>query len=333
MSTQISASAGVRPDPAGHSSLRPGRLPWRWVAFAWLTAYTALRVFWAAGQAPDPDRLSAVGADLVVFDGWSSVALCAAGLMALVAQGVVRPKGTRGHLTAALGWLVTAGMAGAAAMLLLDVVGGVLPGLGIEFHLLGAVSRAACAGCALLVGGLTLGYHRRVGLRGSGPLGHTPGWAFAAAYLAVLGFAVRLAAQLWVGIDENPLTSGPSAVVFEVGFVLAGAVLPLALVHRWGRVWPRWTPFLRGRPVPRRLVLWSGTALGTGMTVYFGFMVLVMVWERLHGRNPFPPEGGLELPEAFFWASVPAYLLWGLGLVVASRAYARRTSPRAVLGP
>lgn len=69
---------------------------------------------------------------------------------------------------------------------------------------------------------------------------------------------------------------------------------------------------------------------------------------RLHGRGhglgtaarsqPIPPvrrtgPAGLALPESFFWISVPAYLAWGLGLVVASCAYARRTTPRAVPAP
>lgn len=341
MTTRVHVSTGpsgcpavASPDsPAAGPTRRLTRLPWTRIALVWLTVYTGLRLYWAAGNAPDPDLLSAVGTDLVGFTGWASVALCGAGLVAVLAQLAVRPAGARGHLTAALGWAVAAGLASASAMLLLDVVGGVLPGLGIEFHPLGAASRAACAGCAVLVGGLTLGYHRRVGLRRAGPLDRTPGWAYAAAYLAVAGFVVRLGAQLWVGLDENPLMSGPSALLFELGFVLAGAVLPLALVHRWGRVWPRWTMFLRGRAVPRRLVLWSGAGLGAGMTTYFGFMVVIMVWERLNGRNPFPPSGGLDLPESFFWFSVPAYLIWGVGLVVASWAYARRTRPTTALAP
>ncbi len=34
------------------------------------------------------------------------------------------------------------------------------------------------------------------------------------------------------------------------GAALAGAVLTTGLVARWGEVWPRWMPVLRGRPVP-----------------------------------------------------------------------------------
>jgi hypothetical protein len=58
--------------------------------------------------------------------------------------------------------------------------------------------------------------------------------------------------------------------------------------------------------------------------VYFGLKLLQMIFERLRGRNPFPPEGGLDLPETFFWFAVPAYLTWGVGMAVAALAYARR---------
>ncbi|TDD61130.1 hypothetical protein E1293_45170, partial [Actinomadura darangshiensis] len=158
-----------------------------------------------------------------------------------------------------------------------------------------------------------------------GPLARTPAWAFCAAYLAAAGCLTRIAAQAAVGFGESPLSGGPSATLFEAGFVLGGILLPLALVHAFGRTWPRWVPALSGRRVPRRLVLWPGTAISGGLVVYFGLMLLQMGWERLHGRNPFPPGSGLDLPEAFFWVAVPAYFLWGAGMAAAARAYARRT--------
>ncbi len=34
------------------------------------------------------------------------------------------------------------------------------------------------------------------------------------------------------------------------GAALAGAVLTVGLIARWGEVWPRWMPGLGGRPVP-----------------------------------------------------------------------------------
>ncbi|MER7545658.1 hypothetical protein ABTW95_21905 [Spirillospora sp. NPDC127506] len=75
-------------------------------------------------------------------------------------------------------------------------------------------------------------------------------------------------------------------------------------------------------PPGRRL---TAAAISGGLTVYFGVGLLQMIWERLHGRDPFPPGGGLDLPEAFFWVAVPAYLAWGAGMAAAARGYARRT--------
>ena len=53
-----------------------------------------------------------------------------------------------------------------------------------------------------------------------------------------------------------------------------------------------------------------------------------MVAERLQGRNPFPPDSRMDLPEAFFWVAVPAYFVWGAALGVAATSYHRRTRSR-----
>jgi hypothetical protein len=143
----------------------------------------------------------------------------------------------------------------------------------------------------------------------------------------VVGCAVRIGAQAVVGFDRSPLSSGVSVLLFELGFLLGGSLLPLSLVHSWGRVWPRGVPGLAGRAVPRRLVLWPAAGISAGLVVYFGLMLLQMIAERLRGRNPFPPSGGLELPEAFFWFAVPSYLAWGAGMAVAAFGYHRMTRP------
>ncbi|WP_433471805.1 hypothetical protein ACQPZP_23035 [Spirillospora sp. CA-142024] len=320
----------------------PARTPGRRLpaaALAWVTAYGALRAYWAAGHRPGD--LSPVGTDLVVFTGWGSVALCGAAAIVLAALALARAdrvgRGPRLALTAA-GWTAAVCLVASGAMLLLDVVGGILPGLGIGFYPLGALSRAAVVAAGITTGLSVRAYTVRHAVRdragcaacgrpatAPGPLDRTPAWAFWAAYLAVAGCVTRIVAQAVVGFGESPMSAGPSAVLFEAGFVLGGSLLPLALVHSFGRTWPRRVPGLAGRRVPRRLVLWPGTAISGGLVVYFGLMLLQMCWERLHGRNPFPPEGGLDLPEAFFWVAVPAYFAWGAGMAAAARGYARRT--------
>ncbi|RFS83879.1 hypothetical protein D0T12_16850 [Actinomadura spongiicola] len=310
-----------------------GRLPL--VALAWVAAYGALRVHWASGH--QPDDLSPVGTDLVAFTGWAAAALCGAAAVILAALAVPRAD-TLGPLPrralSAAAWTAAVCLVASGALLLLDVIGAVLPGLGVRFYPLGALSRAACVTGGILTGLSARAHTRRTrpgcircGRRrgAAGPLARTPAWAFWAAYLAVAGCLTRVAAQAVVGFDRSPLSGGPSAVLFEAGFLLGGCLLPPALVHSFGRTWPRFVPALRGRRVPRPLVLWPGTAISGGLTVYFGLMLLQMIWERLHGRNPFPAEGGLDLPESFFWVAVPAYLLWGAGMAVAAHAYARRT--------
>ncbi|TDE21383.1 hypothetical protein [Actinomadura sp. 6K520] len=300
-----------------------------WAAPAWVLAYGVLRAYWAAGN--QPEDLSPAGPDLVVFTGWGSVALCGAAAAVLVALTHPAARHRPGRVLRAAAWAAAACLAAAGALLLLDVIGAVLPGLGVAFRPLGALSRAACVTAAILTGLAALAHRRRTrvgcgcGAAAAGPLARTPAWAYRAAYLAVAGCAARVAAQAAVGFGESPLSGGLSALVFEAGFLLGGTLLPLALVHPFGRTWPRLVPGLGGRRVPRRVVLWPATAISAGLTVYFGLMLLLMCWERLHGRNPFPPEGGLDLPEVFFWVAVPAYVLWGAGMAVAARAYARRT--------
>ncbi|WP_019633011.1 hypothetical protein [Actinomadura atramentaria] len=286
--------------------------------------YAAVRAFWLVHGFPF-DR-APIGSDLVSVHGWDSVALCCFAAL-IVAAARRMPARVPRPLVVAAGWGTAAVLAGSAALLLLDVVGAILPGLGLVFEPLGALSRAACAGCAVLTARATLAYQRRTrtGRTLLAPLSRTPRWAFVAAYAASAGCLVRIAAQAWVGLETSPLRSGTAEVLFELGFVLGGTLLPAALVHAFGRTWPRWVPVLARRRVPRRLVLWPGAAVSAGLIAYFGTMTLQMIWERLHGRNPFPPSGGLDLPEAFFWIAVPGYLVWGIGLAAASVAYARRT--------
>ena len=114
-------------------------------------------------------------------------------------------------------------------------------------------------------------------------------------------------------------------IAFEASLALAGVVLPLALVHRWGRTWPRWVLGLAGRRVPRWLVLGPAFFTSGGVTVYFSVLLGQMVAERLAGRNPFPPSEGLDLPETFFWVAVPAYVVWGVGMAVGALFYFRIT--------
>lgn len=287
----------------------------------WTVGYGALRAYWALGNAP---YFAPIGEDLVIWPGWGSVGLCA--VAAVVA--IVQARGPYRRVVAVAGWLVTGALLASGALLLLDIVGGVLVGLGIPFDPAAAASRATCVAGAGLLAVSTRTYQRRskgVCLRcgrGEGYVGlrHTPRWAFVGAYAAVLGCLARILVQY--GLDfgvEMPYNANLAAVIFEVGFVLAGTLLPLALAHRFGRIWPFWVPWLAGRRVPRWLVLGPGLLFSVGLVAYFGIGLGQLLADTVTGT---------EIEDAaFLWSAVTAYWVWGLGMGAAAVSYLRLTRP------
>ncbi len=285
-------------------------------------AYAGLRLLWELR--PPTARLSPIDTDLVGIDGWAAVGMCVAA--ALAAAALIRPTAfglLRQVRLVVAGGVCLALVAVGGPLLLLDIVGGLFPGTGIGFYPLGAVSRVACLTVGLALGSAVatdvlsrrapcVECGRRVSTWTSS-LKVTPRWVYAAAYISVVGFSMRVLAQAVVGFDKSPLSSGLSLILFEVAVGLAGTALPLALVHRWGRRLPRW------------LVLGPAAFTSGGVVIYFSVLLGQMVAERLAGRNPFPPSGGLDLPEAFFWVAVPAYLVWGVGMAIAALFYFRST--------
>lgn len=295
-------------------------------ALVWALAYGSLRVYWAAAGAPSFPPL---GTDLIAFTGWGAVGLCAAAAGVALALG--RASWRWPLLVAA--WGVSVGLVVACPLLLLDVVGRLFPGLGLPFHPLAFVSRATCLAGGVLVGAATVAYRRRwrsaclfCGRADSGvrPATQPPRWAWWVAYAAIAGWLVRLLAQVAVGFGSSPMQAGGSLLAFEVGFVLAGTLLPLALVHSWGRVLPGWAPLLAGRRVPRWLLLGPAFGIAGGLTFYFGVGIVQLAFETLNGT--WDRSAG-SLPLAFFWVAMPAYLVWGLALGAAAFAYRRITRP------
>jgi hypothetical protein len=293
----------------------------RWVsqtAIAWALGYGVLRIYWALGAAPSPP-------DLVAFTGWGVVVLCGAAAVVVLALRRARWSWP----LAAAAWGVAAALVAASALVLLDVVGLILPGVGPGVHPVAFVSRAACLAGGVLVGATALCYQRhwRGACLSCGRTGQAtwparpPRWAWLAAWAAVAGCLVRLLAQVAVGLGVL-LRGGGSMLGFEAGFLLAGTVLPLALVYRWGREFPGWVPLLAGRGVPRWLVLGPALGLGVGMTAYFGMSIVRFAAETVTGT--WQQHAG-TYPLWFFWVAMPAYLVWGLGLGTAALAYRSAT--------
>ena len=270
----------------------------------WAASYGCLRVWFATGHAP---TWKLPGRDLLIPD-WIAVAGCLVSAAAVIALS----RQPKSRLLIAALWALAAGWVAVAGFALLDVVGGLLPGLGIPFDLPGMLSRFTALGGAVLLGSTALAYQRRldpscIRCTGQPRPASTPHWP---AWLAVAGCLTRLAAQAAVGFDITPYQGGRSMIMFEGGFLLAGTALPLLLVYRLGRIFPRW------------MLLLPGAGLGAGITAYFGVGLLQMIVAALQGK---PVYGDVGLPDAFFWVAVPAYLVWGVGLSIAAYGYHLRT--------
>jgi hypothetical protein len=102
---------------------------------------------------------------------------------------------------------------------------------------------------------------------------------------------------------------------------LAGAVLTAGLVARWGEVWPRWVPALRGRPVPIAAAVVPGALVASLFTVAalpFSAMAVTSGMPEMLLYFPFPVWGPA------LGAAVLAYVLRRRG--DASRAGTIETS-------
>jgi hypothetical protein len=134
---------------------------------------------------------------------------------------------------------------------------------------------------------------------------------------------VRLswAAGIPLGISRDFLTEMQDTGLVWAGaglgaFALAGAVLTLGLVQRWGEVFPRWMIGLAGRPVPIKLATVPAALVAVIVaSASVGFLT----------ADGFLTEftGGLSL------ATLPMVLwpLWGVALGAAALAYHLRRRP------
>src|SRR4051794_23506762 len=121
-------SIGSTTDVPARTRLYDATLPgWRrWAlpaAVVWALGYGALRAYWSlTGDA----TASGLPADLVVTRWWP-VALCGAAVIVVLGLGYAKWSWPLG----VAGWLVASGLVMASAVLLLDVVAMILPGLGV----------------------------------------------------------------------------------------------------------------------------------------------------------------------------------------------------------
>jgi hypothetical protein len=170
------------------------------------------------------------------------------------------------------------------------------------------------------------------------PAEGAPRWAVRAAYAISL---LVLPSCLWrIGgfvldlplLEHGPVPPGQDPASFDGGpaYILALSVVSEALallctglVCRWGEVWPRWIPALRGRRVP---VLAVVIPAGLGATILMVFPYAMVMFARgLTIRG----DRGLGLvthgwQTVAFWISYLPLAAWGPVLAVLTVHYYRR---------
>nr|BFF04750.1 hypothetical protein GCM10020241_64250 [Streptoalloteichus tenebrarius] len=158
-------------------------------------------------------------------------------------------------------------------------------------------------------------------------------WALGGTFAGVTGADMTPGAEqhdaggLWpvlesVGID-------PTALLAALGIFLI-----LGLVRPWGQVFPRWTPFLAGRPVPRWLPL-APALLGAASLAPYGLVGLPYVALGTLGVVPID-RGDFQTLEDMLvvaWCGMVAFCGHGVALAIAARSYFLRTRPRCVPTP
>ncbi|MFB9884062.1 hypothetical protein ACFFMN_39650 [Planobispora siamensis] len=152
-------------------------------------------------------------------------------------------------------------------------------------------------------------------------------WALGGTFAGVSG-AQALATMERNGASGVMLTLERWGVDATVLLAALGVFLIFGLVRPWGQVFPRWTPALRGRRVPRWLPL-APALIGAATLAPYGAVGLVYAALGTSGaitvsRGDFPtPEDALLVT----WIGLGAFAVYGIALAVAARSYLRRTRP------
>ena len=156
-------------------------------------------------------------------------------------------------------------------------------------------------------------------------------WATAVAAAVPLVYAATRGAWalgIPLGLSEEFLRRGQAEGTWGAGASLAavavaGSLLTLGLVQRWGEVFPRWVPFLAGKPVPPALAIVPATLIAVLVT-----NAGLTFWRKtLLGTTVFSLTGG-------DWAALLPELLWplwGAALGAAALAYHLRRRRRAAI--
>jgi hypothetical protein len=184
-----------------------------------------------------------------------------------------------------------------------------------------------------LVGALVWGVvGARVVLDGRGGAGR-PAWTrpeaaarwgrVAAVVAALCALPYGLLRMTWltpwpVGFDPAALAAAPEMRLHGLLLgcaALAGAVLTTGLVARWGEVWPRWVPVVRGRPVPVAAAVVPGGLVAALFTVAAPATAIIAI----------------SSGEPWLLIVLP-FIVWGPALGIAVLGYALRRQAGTIEG-
>ncbi|GGL58451.1 hypothetical protein [Planomonospora parontospora] len=156
-------------------------------------------------------------------------------------------------------------------------------------------------------------------------------WALGGTFAGVSG------AQMLATMERNGASGALLALErrgIDATALLAalGVFLIFGLVRPWGQTFPRWTPVLRGRRVPRWLPL-APALIGAATLAPYGAIGLVYAALGTSGavtvsRGDFPTPGDALLVT---WIGLGAFAVYGIALAVAAWSYLRRTRPVCAL--
>ncbi|MFI6786000.1 hypothetical protein ACIBG4_01620 [Nonomuraea sp. NPDC050383] len=311
------------------------------IVAVWSVSYLVLGLLWALGGPGYPFDAGRAGPGSTLLDPLPAAA--GGGVLAMTAlvAAVVAVLAARGPLNRASA--VVAVVAGAGLAVLLPDVrimmsAGYLPVMlaaalagQVEFSLIATMLTWPSVNLLILMAAgvslLVLGTRTLIG--GPGRSGSAAGALRIGRYATAVAVAVPVVYAVtrfgWllgvpVGISDHFLAYIAEITPIGAGLStlgLVGAVLTVGLVRPWGEIWPRWVPFLRGRPIPARFPAYSALAASLPITS----AGLMYVRKKLTGEQIGPAGAGAELGA---WLPEMLWPLWGPALAVAALAYLAR---------
>jgi hypothetical protein len=149
-------------------------------------------------------------------------------------------------------------------------------------------------------------------------------WGFWATIVAVLcPMPYALLRMTWllpnpIGFDAAELNAEPGIKLFGLGLgliALMSGIVTLGLIRPWGEVWPRWVPFVAGRPVPIKAAVIPGAVAATLLLVSSASLA-GMLWS---------PDASIA--RNVLYLLILPFPLWGASVGLATAAYYYRRRP------